>query len=180
MSIPQGGKYLTFELSSQVYAIYIGDVKEILSGEQTVVPVPEFPDYGKGVINLRGDIVPIIDMRRRFRLPDAPPGIKSCTIVTEGCTGEVKYLGFSVDKVRTVTDFEEKDITPPPKITSAVGRFVKGVYKAEGKIVMILEPISLLTETMSDAIDTFVGGVSADQIGSADDGGDYGGPGSWL
>lgn len=156
MSIPKSGKYLTFELSAQVYAIYIGDVKEILPGEQTIVPVPEFPDYGRGVINLRGDIVPIIDMRRRFRLPDAPEDVKSCMIVTEGCTAGVKYLGFSVDKVRTVTDFDEKDIGPAPKLSSTAGRFIQGVYKADGQIVMILEPLSLLTESMESAIEEFV------------------------
>ncbi len=152
MSIPKGGKYLTFELASQVYAIYIEDIKEILPGEQTIVPVPEFPEYGRGVINLRGDIVPIIDMRKRFRLPAAPADIKNCMIITNGCTGDVKYLGFSVDRVRTVADFEDKDITPPPKLGTAAGRYVKGVYRADGHIVMILEPLSLLTEDMEEAI----------------------------
>lgn len=160
MNTPKSGKYLTFELGSQVYALYIGDVKEILPGEQTIVPVPEFPDYGKGVINLRGDIVPIIDMRRRFKLPEAVLDAKSCMIVTEGCIAGVKYLGFSVDKVRTVTDFDEKDIGPAPQITSVAGRFITGVYKANGQIVMILDPVSLLTESMENAIGEYMGGAA--------------------
>lgn len=157
MSNPISGKYLTFELGSQVYAIYIGDIKEILPGEQTIVSVPEFPEYGRGVINLRGDIVPIIDMRKRFRLPEAPDNIKSCMIVTESNMAGVKYLGFSVDRVCTVADFEDGDITQPPQINSAARRFITGVYKAHGQIIMILDPVLLLTESMETAIEEYVG-----------------------
>lgn len=151
-------KYLTFELGGQNYAIDICCVKEILNGCGSIVAVPEFPDFSRGIINLRGDIVPIIDLRRRFNLPelDISNG-KMCIVVTEsnGAT-DSDYLGFVVDKVNTVTDFDGAYINNPPKITSGNCSYITGIYKADGSIVMIIEPTALLTESMIKAIDNYM------------------------
>lgn len=152
------GKYLTFELGGQSYAIDICCIKEILNGCGSIIPVPEFPDYSRGIINLRGDIVPIVDLRRRFHLPelDMKDG-KICIIVTEsGGAADSDYLGFVVDKVNTVTDFVGKDINLPPKLTTTKSAYVTGVYKGNDTISMILEPKGLLTDSMVEAIDAFM------------------------
>lgn len=151
-------KYLTFELGGQNYAIDICCVKEILNGCGSIVAVPEFPDYSRGIINLRGDIVPIIDLRRRFNLPelDISNG-KICIVVTESKgAADSDYLGFVVDKVKTVTDFDGAYINDPPKISAGKSNYITGIYKADGSIIMILEPTALLTESMVEAIDSYM------------------------
>lgn len=150
-------KYLTYELSGQTFAISINCVKEILNGCGRISPVPEFPEYGKGVVNLRGDIVPIIDMRVRFHQPPLEITDKACIIVTES-NGSVKseYLGFMVDSVCAVVDFDTAEISPPPSISGSTGKYIKGVYKADGKIIMIISPEMLLTDSMIEAIGDFM------------------------
>lgn len=153
----EDGKFLTFELAEQLYAIEIGRVKEILNGCGNITPVPEFPDYGRGVINLRGDIVPIVDMRRRFHLPELDMNGKVCVIVTENVSGAGSdYLGFVVDKVQAVEDFEGKYVSDAPKIASTNSKYITGVYKAQGDITMILDPDALLTESMINAIGDYM------------------------
>lgn len=153
----EDGKYLTFEIGEQIYAIGISCVKEILNGCGNISPVPEFPDYSRGVINLRGDIVPIIDMRRRFHMPEICESEKICVIVTEssGAAG-TDYIGFAVDRVRAVSDFAGEDICPPPKISSPSSKYITGVYKGGGNIIMILEPSLLLTDSMIAAIGEYM------------------------
>lgn len=156
----QDGKYLTFELMGQIYAIDIGYVKEILNGCGSISPVPEFPEYGKGVINLRGDIVPIIDMRIRFHQPAAVMNNATCIIVTESRTETgADYLGFAVDRVNAVMDFEGADITEPPSLSMTTSKYIIGVYKAVGQIIMILDPDKLLTDDMKEAIGEYMGNV---------------------
>lgn len=154
-------KYLTFELSGQTFAIEISCVKEILNGCGSISPVPEFPEYGKGVINLRGDIVPIIDMRVRFHQPPMEVTDKICIIVTES-KGNAKsdYLGFVVDTVCAVVDFDTGEISPAPSLSGSTSKYIKGVYKAEGKIIMIIEPELLLTESMIEAIGDYMNGMN--------------------
>lgn len=152
-------KYLTFQLSGQTFAIEISCVKEILNGCGSISPVPEFPEYGKGVINLRGDIVPIIDMRVRFSLPPMEETDKICIIVTES-KGSAKsdFLGYVVDTVCAVVDFDTSLISPPPSISGVASKYIKGVYKGNGEIIMIISPELLLTDTMIEAIDQYMEG----------------------
>lgn len=153
-------KYLTFELSGQTFAIEISCVKEILNGCGSISPVPEFPEYGKGVINLRGDIVPIIDMRVRFHQPPMEVTDKICVIVTESKgSAKSEYLGFIVDTVCAVADFDTSEISPPPSISGSMSNYIKGVYKADGKIIMIIKPELMLTESMIEAIGDYMDGV---------------------
>lgn len=153
-------KYLTFELSGQTFAIEISCVKEILNGCGSISPVPEFPEFSKGVINLRGDIVPIIDMRARFHQPPIEVTDKICVIVTESRgSAESDYLGFVVDTVCAVVDFDIGEISPAPSISNTSSQYIKGVYKADGKIIMIIEPEQLLTESMIEAIGDYMEGI---------------------
>ncbi len=153
----EDGKYLTFEVADQVYAINISCVKEILNGCGNITAVPEFPDYSRGVVNLRGDIVPIIDMRRRFHLPEFMGKGKICVIVTESNgAADSEFLGFVVDRVRAVSDFLGQDISPAPKISANTSKYVTGVYKGAGEIVMILDPVLLLTDSMIEAIGDYM------------------------
>ncbi|MBQ7783789.1 MAG: purine-binding chemotaxis protein CheW [Oscillospiraceae bacterium] len=161
----EDGKYLTFELSGQMYAIDIRCIREILNGHGSISPVPEFPEYSLGVINLRGDIVPIIDMRKRFHKPPIEGSHKECIIVTESSNSGADYIGFSVDKVSSVMDFEGKDISAAPKLTSNGSKYVTGMYKADGRIIIILDTDLLLTDSMVEAIGEYMGnlGLNSDE-----------------
>lgn len=153
-------KFLTFQLSGQTFAIEISCVKEILNGCGSISPVPEFPEYGKGVINLRGDIVPIIDMRVRFSLPPMAETDKICIIVTESKgSAKSEYLGYVVDTVCAVVDFDTSQISPPPSISGSSSQYIKGVYKGNGEIIMIISPELLLTGPMIEAIDQYMEGI---------------------
>lgn len=155
--IIQDRKFLTFELAGQIYAIEIDRIKEILNGIGKITSVPEFPSYGRGVINLRGDIVPIIDMRRRFKLSEIEITDKICVIVTEcGDPAVSEFLGFVVDKVQAVENFDCSQISEPPKIASGTSKYITGVYKADGRIIMIIDPDELLTEQMKTAIGEYM------------------------
>ncbi len=151
------GKYLTFELSGQSYAIQISCIKEILNGCGNISSVPEFPEYGKGVVNLRGDIVPIVDMRIRLHVPAADYKGKICIIVTESNAGTgASYIGYVVDKVKAVEDFDGSDISPSPKLAGESSKYITGVYKGKDGITMIIAPDELLTENMKAAIDRYM------------------------
>lgn len=162
----EDGKYLTFDLAGRGYAVNISCVNTIVNGCGDISPVPDFPDYSRGIINLRGDIVPIIDVRRRLRMPDAEDLSKCCIIVTDS-QGKVdsKFIGLVVDKVNSVVDYSGDNFSNVPKITSSGSEYLKSIYKAENGIVMILEPVKLLTEVMTEAIDRYMssaGGPSED------------------
>ena len=153
-------KFLTFQLSGQTFAIEISCVKEILNGCGSISPVPEFPEYGKGVINLRGDIVPIIDMRVRFNLPPMAETDKICIIVTESKgSAKSEYLGYVVDTVCAVVDFDTSQISPPPSISGSSSKYINGVYKGNGEIIMIISPELLLTGPMIEAIDQYMDNI---------------------
>lgn len=157
--ILEDGKYMTFELMGQLYAIDINCIKEILNGCGSITPVPEFPEYGRGVMNLRGEIVPVIDIRKRFGKPPLTGVDQICIIVTESRGAAVsEHLGFVVDKVDAVSDFVGSEIVPPPKLAAASNKYITSIYKANGKIILILEPENLLTESMKSAIEVYMEG----------------------
>ncbi len=153
----QDGKYLTFDLYNQIYAIEISCIKEIINGHGGISRVPEFPDYGKGIINLRGDIVPVIDLRIRLGYPSENNDSNLCIIVVEASefTGS-HYLGFAVDKVRAVSDFEGAGIAAAPRLSAKTSKYLTGVYKSREGIVMILNPEAVLTENMISAINQYM------------------------
>ncbi|MCM1226633.1 MAG: chemotaxis protein CheW [Clostridium sp.] len=136
-------KYLSFLIDNQYYAFHINDVNEIIK-MQDITPVPEFPDYAKGIINLRGLLVPIIDVRLRFSKSEAEYDERTCIIVLNMQEIEV---GFIVDTVDEVLDIDEKDISPVPKLSDAKTRkFISGVGKTPKKIIMLLDAQKMLND----------------------------------
>jgi len=136
-------KYLTFFTDNQLFGIPIADVVQIV-GVQEITSVPDFPDYAKGVINLRGAIIPIIDVRLRLHKEEAEYTEKTCTIVTN--INEV-YIGFIVDAVNEVTNIEKSNISDPPKMgRDYENRYVTGVAKIVNKVVLLLDTQKMLSE----------------------------------
>ncbi|MFT3952418.1 MAG: chemotaxis protein CheW [Oscillospiraceae bacterium] len=142
-------KFLSFLIGERHYAFPISEVQEIVE-VQEITDVPEFPYYVKGVINLRGVIIPVISVRMRFNKPEIEFDDRTCIIVlrTEGVEA-----GFIVDTVEEVIDLDKKDISPVPDImTGTHTRFIDNVGKIGKKIVMLLSAKRMLT---SDEIKSF-------------------------
>ncbi|HCR44203.1 MAG TPA: chemotaxis protein CheW [Ruminococcaceae bacterium] len=136
-------KYLTFWTGEELFGIPITDVVQIIS-MQEITALPDFPDYAKGVINLRGEIVPVIDMRIRLGKPEAEYNDNTCIIVTNI---EDSYMGFIVDTVDEVTDIEDDKISPPPKVSKDItNRYLTGIGQNGDKVVLLLDIAKILNE----------------------------------
>jgi purine-binding chemotaxis protein CheW len=134
-------QYLTFSLGDEVFAMDIRTVREIIQHASLTV-VPLMPDFVRGVINLRGAVVPVIDLQSRFGRPTAVVGKKSCIVILDASRdGEKTELGLLVDAVSEVIDIAPHDIEPPPQFGTTIAReFIRGMGKVDGAFIVILEP----------------------------------------
>jgi purine-binding chemotaxis protein CheW len=134
-------QYLTFWLGEEVFGMDIRTVREIIQcGHMAAVPL--MPDFVRGVINLRGAVVPVVDLNARFGRPPATLCNRSCIVIFESVrSGERVELGLLVDAVSEVIKILPKDIEPPPDFGSAVRRdFIRGIGKVGQRFVILLEP----------------------------------------
>lgn len=142
MEDAQKDRYLDFLVGNEVFGIEIRYVTEII-GMQSVTEMPEMPNYVKGIINLRGRIIPLIDVRLRFGMEPKPYDDRTCVIVVG--VGGFSY-GLIVDSVSEVLTIPEEDVSPPPGInTSSGSKFVKNIGKTANGIVLIVDCERLLT-----------------------------------
>lgn len=134
-------QYLTFVLGEEVFAIDIGSVREIVQQTRMTV-VPLMPDFVRGVINLRGAVVPVIDLQARFGRDKVVFGPKTCVIIFDmGPDGDKVELGLLVDAVREVVDITASNIEPTPQFGTTIAReFIRGLGKVGGGFIVILEP----------------------------------------
>lgn len=132
-------QYLTFMLSGETYAISILRIKEIIQYGQ-LTAVPRMPDFIRGVINLRGAVVPVIDLSARFGKPPTPIGRRNCIIIIEVALGtETHNVGVMVDAVNAVLEISNNEIEPAPTFgTNIRADFIAGMGKINGKFVIIL------------------------------------------
>ncbi len=138
----QKDKFLTFLLGKEFYGMEIRHVTEII-GIQPITEVPELPEYIRGIINLRGKIIPVIDVRLRFKKPFKEYNDRTCVIVID--IAELS-AGLIVDSVSEVIKIPETDIVPPPDIKKIGNRFIKGIGKVDNEVKMLLDCEKLLTE----------------------------------
>lgn len=134
-------QYLTFMLAEGVFAMDIATVREIIQHCQ-MTTVPLMPSFVRGVMNLRGAVVPVIDLQARLGKANATVGKKTCVVIFDiQREGERVELGLMVDAVSEVIEIPAGDIEPAPQFGSAVKReFIRGMGKVEGKFVIILDP----------------------------------------
>lgn len=132
----QRDKYLTFHLAAEDYGIEIKYVTEII-GIQKITEVPDMPRFIKGVINLRGKVIPVMDVRKRFGLPSREYDVRTCIIVVNI---NESAIGLVVDEVREVVDIPARQVEPPPKTGSGAGSgFVQGIGKVGDEVKIILD-----------------------------------------
>jgi len=132
-------QYLTFMLSGETYAISILRIKEIIQYGQ-LTEVPRMPDFIRGVINLRGAVVPVIDLSARFGKPPTAIGRRNCIIIIEVALGEeTQSVGVMVDAVNAVLEIPASEIEPAPSFGANIrADFIAGMGKIDGKFVIIL------------------------------------------
>jgi purine-binding chemotaxis protein CheW len=133
-------RYLTFVLGDEVYGVDIHQVKTIIS-ILPITPVPGSPGYFVGVINLRGIILPVIDLRLRFAMPEKEYGKDSTIIVLEvDFSGKIEQMGFLVDQVSEVIDINQGDIKRGTEISEAgLDAFFDGIAHPGGKVITLLD-----------------------------------------
>lgn len=145
------GKYLTFWTDKQLFGVPISDVVQII-GQQEITPVPDSPHYAKGVINLRGDIIPVIDVRLRFGKEEVEYDEHTCIIVTKI---DESHFGFIVDSVDEVTNIGDDNISPPPKMSKdRTNAYLTGIGKVENKVVMLLDTSKILNENEIELVNS--------------------------
>ena len=134
-------QYLTFSLGKEVFAMDIRTVREIIQ-HVAMTTIPLMPAFVRGVINLRGAVVPVIDLQARFGRPPAAVGKKTCIVIFDVVReGERVELGLLVDAVSEVIEIAPDQIEPPPSFGAAVRRdFIQGMGKVDSRFVIILEP----------------------------------------
>lgn len=147
------GKYLTFVLLEEEYGLEILKVREII-GLLDVTPVPQTPEFVKGVINLRGKVIPVVDLRLKFGMPEAEYTKETCIIVVDV---DSLLMGIIVDTVSEVMEIKEDEIEPPPSFGQKVDvKFILGMAKIKGKVKILLqiekvlssEEMSMIEETV--------------------------------
>lgn len=138
--ITQTSQYLTFKLDNEIYAMDITTVREVLDIIQ-ITKVPRMPDFMCGVINLRGSVVPVVDLRTKFGLRKESSLKETCIVIIEVVLdGEETVLGILVDSVQEVISLEPEQIDPPPRIgTRLKTEFIRGMGKKELDFIIILE-----------------------------------------
>ena len=136
------GKYLTFLLGREEFAIQVLKVREIM-GIQDITAVPQTPSYVKGVINLRGKVIPVVDLRLKFCLPEMEYTQRTCIIVVQvHCAGVALHTGIIVDAVSEVLNLAAADIEDTPDFgdgTGSAGSYLLGMAKVKGKVKILLD-----------------------------------------
>jgi purine-binding chemotaxis protein CheW len=166
--ITETTQYLSFNLEDEVFALDISKVREVLDFT-TVTKVPKTPDYMRGIINLRGSVVPVVDMRLKFGMTVTEKTVNTCIIIVETVLdGEKIMIGALADSVQEVFDLDADQIEPPPKIGTRLNiDFIKGMGKRDGEFVIILN-IDEVFSAEEIALVTQAGGGASEETESTD------------
>ncbi len=133
-------RFLTFYLENEIYGVNIFDVKEIIAMMKTTA-VPKTPSYIKGVMNLRGNIIPVVDMRLKFDMSEKEPEMYTAIVIINI---EGKNIGFIVDKVEEVVNVDEGSLSDPPEFGSTIDtRFIRKMARYKENVIMILDLMAL-------------------------------------
>ena len=139
-AITETRQYLTFKLADEVFAVDVAKVREILEFS-TITKVPQTPAFMRGVINLRGSVVPVMDMRLKFGMAETEKTINTCIVVVEvESGGETLVVGALADSVQEVFELEPGQIEPAPRIGTKLDTdFILGMGKHGDQFIMILD-----------------------------------------
>jgi purine-binding chemotaxis protein CheW len=151
--ITETSQYLTFVLDGEVYALDIKQVREVLDFTE-ITKVPRMPAFMRGVINLRGGVVPVVDLRLKFGLEKTEKTVDTCIIIMElTIDGSITRLGALADSVREVLNLEPDQIEPAPRLGMRLNtEFIKGMGKKNDEFIIILDIDKVFSEDELSAI----------------------------
>ena len=134
--------FLTFHIDNHLFALPSKQIVEIIT-LQEITYIPNLPDFVKGVTNIRGKIVPLIDLRTKFHIPSHPYDQHTCFIITETdeCT-----VGYIVDQVSDITNIAGEEISDPPKATESFAEYITGITKINEKITFIMDVAKIISD----------------------------------
>lgn len=160
-TITETTQYLTFKLEDELFALDIGKVREVLDFT-TITKVPQTPDYMRGVINLRGSVVPVVDLRLKFGMVMAEQTVNTCVIIVEvELEGERVVMGAMADAVQEVLDLEPDQIEPPPRIGTKLNTdFIKGMGKHNDQFIIILDIDKVFTASELELVQEVEGAAA--------------------
>lgn len=158
-AITETTQYLTFKLADELFALDIAKVREVLDFT-SITKVPQTPNFMRGVINLRGSVVPVIDLRLKFGMAMAETTVNTCIIIVEvDVDGEKVVIGAMADAVQEVLDMEPDQIEPAPRIGTRLNtNFISGMGKHADQFIIILD---------IDAVFSFDDVLSIQQVDTA-------------
>jgi purine-binding chemotaxis protein CheW len=143
------GRYLSFRVHEEDYGIEIQYVTEIV-GIQKIAAVPDMPDFIRGVINLRGQVIPVMDIRTRFRMPSKDYNERTCVIVVNY---DEHPIGLVVDAVNEVTNIPDESVCEPPRVAhNESARYIRGIGKVGDEVRILLDVSKLLYGTEAEAL----------------------------
>jgi purine-binding chemotaxis protein CheW len=175
LAVKEMSTYLTFRLGDETFAFEVKNVREVLDLSD-ITRVPRTPDFMRGVINLRGAVVPVVDMRVKFGLPVLEDTTDTCIIVVEvDLEGEITVIGALADSVREVFQIDEAHIEPPPSIGMQLNtEFIKGMGKQGEEFIIILDVNRIFSsaeliqfggqDVLPDSVEEVQAGEIPDQI----------------
>lgn len=150
-------KYLTFRTDKQLYAVPISNVEQI-TGMQDITSVPDYPEYVKGIINMRGTIIPVLDFRLRMGKKETTCNDRTCIVVVN-CSQKDGCQGYIVDGVEEVMDVSEEQFSPPVKVDgNAEHRFVTGIIRQpwgngeEERLILCVDPVKVMSVKENDKL----------------------------
>jgi len=149
------GKYLTFELDGEEYGLEILKVKEII-GIMNITSVPQTPDYVKGVINLRGKVIPVIDLRLKFIIEPIEYSDRTCIIIVDiaSASGKKVMVGIVVDSVSEVLNIKDDEIEDSPNFGGRLGtEYIMGIAKVKGGVKILLDIDQVLNAEELNVLD---------------------------
>jgi purine-binding chemotaxis protein CheW len=151
--ITETRQYLTFKLGGEVFALDVAEVREVLDFT-AITRVPRTPEFLRGVINLRGNVVPVVDLRLAFRMSKTEKTVNTCIIVVEvTLEGESVVIGALADSVEEVIDLEPEHIQPPPSIGPSIKtEFIQGMGRRDSDFIMILDIDRVFSSTELEAL----------------------------
>jgi len=158
--ITETGQYMTFKLGNELFAISVAQVREVLEVSQ-ITRVPTAPAYMRGVVNVRGQATPVVDLRRKFGLPEGKDTVHTRIIVMElEIDGEATVLGGVADSVHEVIELEPANVNPPPRIAMRWRTdFIQGMGRRGDEFIIILDvnavfssdELALVSDASADA-----------------------------
>ncbi len=151
--ITETSQYLTFKLNKEVYALGITQVREVLDYTE-ITKVPGMPDFVQGIINLRDNVVPVIDLKLKFDLPETQNTVDTCIIILDFVIDkELVLMGILADSVREVLTLEPEQIEPAPRMGTGIHPgFIKGIGKKDKKFTIILNLDKMFSSEEIEAV----------------------------